>query len=132
MAEHHPMIILPEFRGEALEDPEKHLFIYEKIWEEKQIKDEDTNLMQLEITLRDRTLDWYMSLDVNNPPRVTRAITNMKKILINEFQKPMNEMIEIRKNPGDFVWDIDQRFKCLKGRLKYAMTDMQHRNLFVN
>jgi hypothetical protein len=36
----------------------------------------------------------------------------------------MNEMIEIRKKPGESVWDIDQRFKCIKGNLKYFMTDM--------
>jgi hypothetical protein len=43
--------------GEASEDPEKHLFIYEKIWEEKQITYEDTKLAQLSIKLRDRALD---------------------------------------------------------------------------
>jgi hypothetical protein len=58
--------------------------------------------------------------------------------LINEFQKPssedqyMNEMIEIRQKPGKSVWEIDQRFKRLKGKLKYLMTDMQHRHLFFN
>jgi hypothetical protein len=58
--------------------------------------------------------------------------------LVNEFQKPssedqyMNEMIEIRKKPGESVWEIDQRFKHLKGKLKYSITDMQHRKLFVN
>jgi hypothetical protein len=31
MAGHDPTIRLPEFRGEASEDPEKHLFICEKI-----------------------------------------------------------------------------------------------------
>jgi hypothetical protein len=36
----------------------------------------------------------------------------------------MNEMIEIRQKLGEFVWDIDQRFKRLKGKLKYAMTNM--------
>jgi hypothetical protein len=44
----------------------------------------------------------------------------------------MNEMIEIRKKPGESVWEIDQRFKRLKGKLKYSITDMQHRKLFVN
>jgi hypothetical protein len=44
----------------------------------------------------------------------------------------MNEMIEIRKKPSDSVWEIDHRFKRLKGKLKYAITDMKHRNLFVN
>jgi hypothetical protein len=88
MAGHDPMIRLPEFWGEASEDPENHLFICEKIWEAKKITDEDTKLVQLAIMLRDRALDWYMSLDVNSPPGVTRTIADVKKLLINEFQKP--------------------------------------------
>jgi uncharacterized FlaG/YvyC family protein len=121
-----------------LEDPKKHLFIYEKIWEEKQITDEDTKLSQLEITLSDHTLDWYMSLATNNPPGTTRTIVNIKKLLINEFHKPisenqyMNKMIEIRHKLREFVWDIDQIFKQLKGKLKYLMNNMQHRHMFVN
>jgi hypothetical protein len=53
MAGQYPTIRLPGFRGEALEDPKKHLFICE----EKQITNEDTKLTQLDITLRDRALD---------------------------------------------------------------------------
>jgi hypothetical protein len=40
-----------------------------------------------------------MSLDTNNPPGTTRMIVDIKKLLINKFQKPsledqyMNEMI---------------------------------------
>jgi hypothetical protein len=94
--------------------------------------------VQLAITLRDRALDWYMSLDTNSAPGMTRTLADIKKLLINEFQKPssedqyMNEMIEIRQKPGESVWEIDQRFKRLKGKLKYLMTEMQHRHLFVN
>jgi hypothetical protein len=44
----------------------------------------------------------------------------------------MKEMIEIRQKMGESVWDIDQRFKRLKEKMKYLMTDMQHRHLFVN
>jgi hypothetical protein len=79
-----------------------------------------------------------MSLATNNPPGTTRIITDINKLLINEFQKSssedqyMNEMIEIRQKSGEFVWDIDQRFKRMKGKLKYLMTDMQHPHLFVN
>jgi hypothetical protein len=91
MAGHDPTIILPEFQGEASKDPEKHLFIYEKIWEAKQIIDEDTKLTCLAITLRGHVLDWYMSLDVNSPPVVTKTIADVKKILINKFQKPISE-----------------------------------------
>jgi hypothetical protein len=114
------------------------LFICENIWEAKKITNEDTKLAQLAITLRDHALDWYMSLATNNPPGTTRTIGDIKKLLINEFQNPsskdqyMNEMIEIRKKPGESVWDIDQRFKQLKGKLKYVMKYMQHRHLFVN
>jgi hypothetical protein len=138
MAGYDPTIRFPEFKGEASEDPEKHLFICEKIWEEKKITDEDTKLVQLSIMLIDRELDWYMILPVKNPLGTTRMIADVKKLLINEFQKLssedqyMNEMIEIRKKPGESVWEIDKRFKWLKGKLKYVMTDMQHRHLFVN
>jgi hypothetical protein len=43
--------------------------------------------VKLDIMLRDCALDWYMILDVNSPPGVTRTIANMKKLLINEFLK---------------------------------------------
>jgi hypothetical protein len=83
MVGHDPTTRLPEFRGEASEDPEKHLFICENIWEAKQITDENTKLTQLSITLRDHALDWYMSLYVSSPPGVTRTIADMKKLMIN-------------------------------------------------
>jgi hypothetical protein len=44
----------------------------------------------------------------------------------------MNEMIEIRQKPRESVWEIDQIFKRLKGKLKYVITDMQHRHVFIN
>jgi hypothetical protein len=44
MAGVDPTIRLPEFCGEASEDPEKHLFICENIWEEKKVTDEDTKV----------------------------------------------------------------------------------------
>jgi hypothetical protein len=136
MAGHDPTIRLLEFLGEAEEDLEKHLFICENIWEEKKSTDEDTKLAQFAITLRDHELDWYMSLYENSAPGMTRTLTDIKNSLINEFQKLssedqyMNEMIEIRKKMRDSIWENDQRFKQLKGKLKYPMTDMQHQQLF--
>jgi hypothetical protein len=105
MVGHDLTIRLPEFKGEASEDPKKHLFICENISSEKNITYEDKQLAQLAITLRDRALDWYMSSTVNNPPGITKIIVDIKKLLINEFQKPssedqyMNEMIDIIKKP---------------------------------
>jgi hypothetical protein len=114
------------FGKRHLRSLKKHLFICEKIWEAKHITYDDTKLAQLAILLRDRALDWYMSLVINSPPRVTETIIDVKKLLINEFQKPrsedryMNEMIEIRHKLGESIWKIDKRFKRLKGKLKYA------------
>jgi hypothetical protein len=61
------------------------MFIHEKIWEVKQIKDEDNKLAQLPISLRDLALYWYMSLVANSAPGTTRTIGDIKKMLINEF-----------------------------------------------
>jgi hypothetical protein len=44
MAGQYPTIRLPEFREDRLDDPKKNLFICEKIWEAKKIKDEDTKV----------------------------------------------------------------------------------------
>jgi hypothetical protein len=91
MARHDPTIRLPEFHGEGLEDPKKNLFIFEKIWETKQITNEDTKVAQLTITFIDRALDWYMGLIVNNPQGAPTTIIDVKKALINGFQRPSSE-----------------------------------------
>jgi hypothetical protein len=88
--------------------------------------------------LRDNALEWYISLDTNSASGMTRTLENIKNLLINEFHKLssedqyMNEMIEIRQKPRESVREIDQRLKRLKGKLKYLMTEMHHRHLFVN
>jgi hypothetical protein len=73
--------------------------------------------VQLVIILTDRVLNRYMILETNSVPVMTRTLDDIKKLLINEFQKLsskdqyMNEMIEIRQKLGESVWEIDQRFK---------------------
>jgi hypothetical protein len=63
---------------------------------------EDAKFAELAITLRDCALDWYMILDANSAPRMTRTLEEIKKLPINEFQKLssedqyMNDMIKIR------------------------------------
>jgi hypothetical protein len=44
MEGYDPTIRFPEFWGETSEDPEKHLFICENIWEEKKITYKDIKL----------------------------------------------------------------------------------------
>jgi hypothetical protein len=50
-----------------------------------------------------------MILAANSPPGTTKAIVDIKKMLINEFQKPsskdqyMNEMIDIRQKSWESI-----------------------------
>jgi hypothetical protein len=44
----------------------------------------------------------------------------------------MNEIIDINQKPRELVWEVDQKFKRLKGKLKYPITDIHHRHLFVS
>jgi hypothetical protein len=59
----------------------------------------------LEITFKYHALYWYVGLAANNPMGTPTTIAEVKRQLINEFQKPslenqfMNEMIEIKKKP---------------------------------
>jgi hypothetical protein len=54
-----------------------------------------------------------MSLATTNPTGVPTTVAEMKRKLINEFQKPssedqfMNEMIEIKQKPRELVWEVD-------------------------
>jgi hypothetical protein len=79
-----------------------------------------------------------MSLAANNLPGTTKTIGDIKKLLTNEFQKPisedqyMNDMIYIRQKTREYVWEIDQIFKRLNGKMKCVMKNMQHRHLLVN
>lgn len=81
------------------------MFICGKIWQAKKITDEDTKFAQLENTFKDHILDWYMGITTNNPMGVPITVVEVKRKLINEFQKPraedqfMNEMIEIKQKP---------------------------------
>jgi hypothetical protein len=44
----------------------------------------------------------------------------------------MNEMIQVKHKPRESIWDINHKFKTLKGKLKYPISYMQHRDFFIN
>ena len=73
-----------------------------------------------------------MNLTVKNPQGEPGTVAKIKQELITEFQRPkledqyMNEMIEVRKKPRESIWDIDNKFKTLKGKLKYPIFDMHY------
>jgi hypothetical protein len=67
MAGQDSTIRLPKFQGDGSNDLKNDFFIYEKIWAAKKITDDYTKVVQLETTLREHELDWYMGLVENNP-----------------------------------------------------------------
>ena len=52
---------LPTFKDTGAEDPEQHWFLCEAVWTIKQIQDDNTKLVQLATTLRERDLTRYMN-----------------------------------------------------------------------
>jgi hypothetical protein len=128
---------LPEFQGVGSEDPEQHLFVCETIWVARMSKDEAVNIAQLETTFRGRALVWYMKLQSTTPIGQARTLAEIRQALLKEFKKPksesqyITELKEIKQVQNESVWDYDQRFKDLMGRLTFQIPDQQHQEWFI-
>jgi hypothetical protein len=66
-----------------------------------------------------------------------RSLTEIKRDMLKEFQKPKSEsqcitkIKEIKQKQGETMWDYDQWFKILLDRLTFQIQDMQHREWFI-
>jgi hypothetical protein len=58
-------IKLPIFRGTGVEDPEQHFFIYEAVWNIKQVQNDDIKTSQLATKFRDKSLTWFMKFSAS-------------------------------------------------------------------
>jgi hypothetical protein len=126
---------LPIFRGDGSEDPDQHWFLCEAVWNIKNITDEAVKRNQFSTTLRDRALSWYMKLvqGLAQP----NPLNEIKNTLIAEFKKPksesqcITELKEIKQKVAEPVWEFDQRFKTLTGRLTFKIPDKQNKEWFI-
>jgi hypothetical protein len=118
---------LPEFKGIGSEDPEQHMFICETIWTTKNVHDDGAKIMQLETTFRGCVLVWYMKLQSTTPLGQTRTLAEITQALLKEFKKPksesqyITELKEIKQVQTESVWEFDQRFKDVMGRLTFQI-----------
>jgi hypothetical protein len=126
---------LPIFRGDGSEDPDQHWFLCEAVWNIKNVTDEAVKRTQFSTTLRDRALSWYMKLVQGlAQPKPLNEINNT---LITEFKKPksesqcITELKEIKQKVVELVWEFDQRFKTLTGRLTFQIPDEQNKEWFI-
>jgi hypothetical protein len=128
---------LPEFQGVGSEDPEQHLFVCETIWAAKNVQDEAVKIVQLETTFRGCALVWYMKLQSITPTGQARTLAEIRQALLKEFKKPksesqyITELKEIKQVQTESVWDFDQRFKDVMGRLTFQIPDQQHQEWFI-
>ena len=114
---------LPIFWGDGSEDHDQHWFLCEAIWNIKNVTDEAIKRTHFSTTLWDRALIWYMKLvqGIAQP----KPLNPIKNALIAKFKKPksesqcITEMKEIKKKVDELVWEFDQRFKTLIGRLTF-------------
>jgi hypothetical protein len=123
---------LPIFRGDGSKDPDQHWFLCEAIWNIKNVIDEAVKRTQFSTTLRDRTLSWYMKLvqGLAQP----KTLNKIKNALIVEFKKPnsesqcITELKEIKQKITEPVWEFDQKFKTLTGRLTFQIQMSRTKN----
>jgi hypothetical protein len=92
---------------------------------------------QLETTFRGHALVWYMKLQSTTPLGQTRTLLEITQALLKEFKKPksesqyITELKEIKQVQTESVWEFDQRFKDVMGRLTFQIPNQQHREWFI-
>jgi hypothetical protein len=127
---------IPIFRGDGSEDPDQHWFLCEAVWNIKSITDEVIKRTQFITMLRDRALRWYMKLvqGLAQP----KPLNEIKNVLIAEFKKPKSEsqcitkLKEIKQKVEEPIWEFDQKFKTLAGRLTFQIPNEQNKEWFID
>jgi hypothetical protein len=127
---------LPIFRGDGSKDPDQHWFLCEVVWNIKSITDEAIKRTKFSTALTDRALSWYMKLvqGLAQP----KPLNEIKNVLIVEFKKLksesrcITELKEIKQKVAEPVWEFDQRFKTLTGRLTFQIPDEQNKEWFID
>jgi hypothetical protein len=126
---------LPIFRGYGYEDLDQHWFLCELIWNIKNLIDEAIKRTQFSTTLRDHALSWYMKL-VQGLAKL-KPLNEIRSELISDFKKTKSKsqcitnMKEIKHKVVKLVWEFDQRFKTLIGRLTFQIPDEPNKECFI-
>jgi hypothetical protein len=94
-------------------------------------------IVQLATTFRGCALVWYMKLQSIMPTGQARTLVEIKQVLLKEFKNPksesqyITELKEIKQVQTESVWDFDQCFKDVMGRLNFQIPDQQHQEWFI-
>ena len=128
---------LPIFNGNGTDDPEQYWFLCEAIWTARQTIDDDVKKSQLATTLRGRALGWFMRFTRVPQGGTAKTLDEIRTGIFEEFMKSkseaqyITELKEIKQFPNETIWDFDQRFKTLMARVSFEMSDIQHKEWFM-
>ena len=89
------------------------------------------------ITLRGHALDWFMKFSAAPIKTPHKTLEEIRAAMISEFRKPksesqcITEIKEIKQALAEAVWDFDQWFKTLMAKVRFKMSDVQHKEWFI-
>jgi hypothetical protein len=101
------------------------MFVCETTWATKNVQDDVVKNMQLEKKIRGFPLVWYMKPKSTTPTGQARMLEEIRKELLKYLKKPkselqyITELNEIKQVQNKSIWDYDQCFKELMGRLTF-------------
>jgi hypothetical protein len=78
-----------------------------------------------------------MKLQSTTPTEHAITLVEIRQALFKEFKNPksksqyITKLNEIKQVQMKSVWDLDQRFKDLMGRMTFQIPDKQNRELFI-
>ena len=104
---------------EAEEDPRRHWFVCERMWDAADVTDNDKQITQFVSALRKRALMWYMNFTKNQ----TRSKVDIKANFLAFFKIEdvahlvVQKLKDIKQVPGESVWEYDKRFKDLLSQI---------------
>jgi hypothetical protein len=84
------------------------------------------------MTFKGFALLWYMKYETTTPSRKSRTLAEIGQALLKEFKKLkfelqyITELKEIKEVNNEIVWDYDQRFKDVMGRLTFYIPNEKH------
>lgn len=120
MSTHH-LIHIPSYEGE--DDPRRHWFVCERMWDASDITNDDKKIAQLAGALRKRELTWYMNL-IENQERTKDEIKTkfLAFFKIEDVAHLASQKLkDIKKILGEIVQEYEKIFKYLCSQIPYKI-----------
>ena len=122
MSTYHSVHI-PTYEGE--EDPRRHWFVCERMWDAVDITDDDKKIAQFASALRKRALTQYMNFTKNQARSKEEIKTNFLAFFKTEDVTHLatKKLKDIKQVPGETIQEYDKRFKDLLSHILYNIDD---------